>query len=417
MISRKNMIRGYLLLLLLLCVILYGCREENLSDNILMDGSDKMEYEEADITAQLQKGYDLPVAESEREEAEADCQTVRKLVLENYQSADKGESSNCILSEKVLCQMQESIQRMGQPVTTVRPYANMENYQKLEAFLNASLRGKSGEVIVYEIRSDGSIGRNKYMFDGADMYVLGADMTWNVENAFTVTYLSYTRIKEWTYTDKGWFCYELCVPEPPEVTEIMNGSCMLRVKPMEETLRELSARYVFPLGYQGNNLLCSDWDTTHMEELDYNGLYEYLYCMKYQENFNPENYPDGIPKEEFEGLIMEYLPVTAEQIREYAAFDVEEQMYLWKQLGCANYTPAFFGNAFPEVTMIQEHEDGTVTLIVDAVCDMVICDDAVITHELTVQFAQDGSFRYLGNKIMDDGIRNIPDYQYRITSR
>ena len=53
-------------------------------------------------------------------------------------------------------------------------------------------------------------------------------------------------------------------------------------------------------------------------------------------------------------------------------------------------------------------------LTVEAVCDMVICDDAVITHELTVRFAEDGSFQYLGNKILNDGIMQIPDYQYRI---
>ena len=46
----------------------------------------------------------------------------------------------------------------------------------------------------------------------------------------------------------------------------------------------------------------------------------------------------------------------------------------------------------------EKQSDGTVTLTVDAVCDMVICDDAVITHELTVKFADDGSFQYLGNE-------------------
>ena len=60
------------------------------------------------------------------------------------------------------------------------------------------------------------------------------------------------------------------------------------------------------------------------------------------------------------------------------------------------------------------NEDGTITLTVEAVCDMVICDDAVITHELTVRFAEDGSFQYLGNEILNDGIMHIPDYQYRI---
>ena len=45
---------------------------------------------------------------------------------------------------------------------------------------------------------------------------------------------------------------------------------------------------------------------------------------------------------------------------------------------------------------------------------MVICNDAVITHELTVRFAEDGSFQYLENEILNDGIKSIPDYQYRI---
>ena len=70
--------------------------------------------------------------------------------------------------------------------------------------------------------------------------------------------------------------------------------------------------------------------------------------------------------------------------------------------------------ALPEVMDINENEDGTITLTVDAVCDMVICDDAVITHELTVRFADDGSFQYLRNNILNDGIQDIPSYQYRI---
>ena len=222
------------------------------------------------------------------------------------------------------------------------------------------------------------------------------------------------RIKEWKYTDKGWFCYELCVPEPPEVTEIVDGSCLVRIKPLSKEQREMSERCVQGLGYQGNNLLCSNWDTDHMEKLDYNGMYEYLYAMKHQKAFDAEDYSNGIPKEEFESLIMEYLPVTAEQIQEYAVFDEKNQTYVWVRQGCLNYAPTFFGTSLPEVIDIKENEDGTVTLTVDAVCDMVICDDAVITHELTVKFADDGSFQYLGNEILDDGIMHIPDYQYRI---
>ena len=189
---------------------------------------------------------------------------------------------------------------------------------------------------------------------------------------------------------------------------------MVSINPLTEDKRDFLDRIVLGLGYQGQNLLCSNWNTENMSELDYNGMFEYLYGMKYGEKFNSEDYPNGIPKEEFESLIMEYLPITAEQIREYAVFDEENHTYDWARLGCGNYAPTFFGTSLPEVTDIKENDDETVTLTVEAVCDMVICDDAVITHELTVRFAEDGSFQYLGNKILNDGIMQIPDYQYRI---
>ena len=136
--------------------------------------------------------------------------------------------------------------------------------------------------------------------------------------------------------------------------------------------------------------------------------------MKYQEDFNPGNYQDGIPKEDFESLMMEYLPVTAEQLQEYVVFDEEKQVYEWQRLGCMNYAPDFFGLSVPEVIDIKENNDGTVTLTVDAVCDMVICDDSVIRHELMVQFLEDGTFRYLSNRILDHGAERIPKYQYRL---
>ena len=136
--------------------------------------------------------------------------------------------------------------------------------------------------------------------------------------------------------------------------------------------------------------------------------------MKYQAEFPFENYSNGIPKEEFESLIMEYLPVTKKQIRKYAVFDKKNKTYSWERLGCFNYAPTFFGTSLPEVINIKENKDNTITLTVEAVCDMVICDDAVITHELTIKFAENGSFQYLKNEILNDGIMNIPDYQYRI---
>ena len=406
--------------IVLISCLLCGCiRRGRTLDSQLMDSrevdfSEENENNKEDITEQWEKGYDLPINETERKEAEDECKKVLVLISDIYILADKGDAVNPVLDDKTIYKMQDRIKEKGYPVTTMKAYAAMENYKRVEAFLKNCQDEKAGSVVLYELHSDGGIGRDKFIFDGKDMYLISACATWNSNDTYGMSYISYARIKEWKYTEKGWFGYELCVPEPPEVTEIVDGSCLVRIKPMTKEQREMSEKCVQCLGYQGNNLLCSNWDADHMEKLDYNGMYEYLFAMKYHKAFDAEDYPNGIPKEEFENLIMEYLPVTAEQIREYAVFDEKNQTYYWARLGCFNYAPTFFGTSLPEVIDIKENEDGTITLTVEAVCDMVICDDAVITHELTVRFAEDGSFQYLGNEILNDGIMHIPDYQYRI---
>ena len=406
--------------IVLISCLLCGCiRRGRTLDSQLMDSrevdfSEENENNKEDITEQWEKGYDLPINETERKEAEDECKKVLVLISDIYILADKGDAVNPVLDDKTIYKMQDRIKEKGYPVTTKKAYAAMENYKRVEAFLKNCQDEKAGSVVLYELHSDGGIGRDKFIFDGKDMYLISACATWNSNDTYGMSYISYARIKEWKYTEKGWFGYELCVPEPPEVTEIVDGSCLVRIKPMTKEQREMSEKCVQGLGYQGNNLLCSNWDADHMEKLDYNGMYEYLFAMKYHKAFDAEDYPNGIPKEEFENLIMEYLPVTAEQIREYAVFDEKNQTYYWARLGCFNYAPTFFGTSLPEVIDIKENEDGTITLTVEAVCDMVICDDAVITHELTVRFAEDGSFQYLGNEILNDGIMHIPDYQYRI---
>lgn len=412
-----------LCVIMLLCsVFLYACNSgKEIMKAAYESEAEKENTEYAESTegksyigGQIEKGYDLPVGDDEREEAEIDCKKIMEFIADIYKGADKKETINDTLSDKVLYKIAERISETGSPVIVNTAYSNMENYEKFEKFLGSCVSGNCGTSVIYKIYSDGGIGREKYIYDGNEMYVVVSNFIWNDDGELVVSYISYARIKEWKYTDKGWFCYQFCVPEYPEVTEIVDGSCLIRVMPMTDENREMSEKCVLGLAYQGNNILCSNWDSDHMESLDYNGMYEYLYEMKYREKFPSEDYPDGIPKDEFEGLIMDFFPVTSEEIQSYAVFDEGNQMYAWERLGCFNYMPTYFGTSLPEVTGIRKINDGTVTLTVDAVCSMILCDDAVITHELTVQFAEDGSFQYLGNKILYDGVLKIPEYQYRI---
>ena len=362
----------------------------------------------------LEKGYDLPVSAQENEEATRDSMQIMSGLEHIYRNADKGDSLNVVLDNKSICKMIKKIKQQGYSVTVSEDYSNMENYKRFSSFLAKAQKKQKGSCVIYEVHSEGSIGREKFIYDGKEMFLLASNASWDDNGKPIITFVSYTRIKKWRYSRKGWFCYELCVPEYPEVTEMVDGSCLIRIKPMSDNKRKLSRKCVRGLAYQGNNILCSNWDQEHMQKIDYNGLYEYLYAMKYKKKFNGKKYPSGIPKDQFEQLIMEYLPVSREDIEKYASYNEKKKTYDWMRLGCFNYAPNFFGTSIPEVTKIKHNSNGTVTLTVDAVCEMVLCNEAVITHELTVKFNKDGSFRYLGNKILNGGIKKIPEYQYRI---
>ena len=85
-------------------------------------------------------------------------------------------------------------------------------------------------------------------------------------------------------------------------------------------------------------------------------------------------------------------------------------------LGSCNYTSTDLGTSIPEITDIEENEDGTVTLTVDGVSVFGGTDKA-ITHQLTVRFTEDGGIRYLSNQVTAWGLESIPEYKYRLGKR
>lgn len=387
-------------------------KENQTSGNREVKTNTSLEKKEIKVNVD-EKGYDLPISDKEKKEAEKECNIVMNKIKSIYKNADKGDFFNVVISSQTAKQMLDVLKKAGYTVFSSEFYLNMSHYEKMEHFLKEALAGKKAETVIYEIHSSASIGRRKFIFDGKDMYELYTNTTWSEENTPIITLNSYSRIKQWSYTKKGWFIFEYCVPEPPEVTEIVYGNAMIRVKPIKEEYLELAMKYIIPIGYQGNNLLFSDWSAGKMEKIDYNAIFQYLYSLKYQQEFNSSQYSNGIPKEEFEQVIMEYLPVTAEQIEQYAVFDIESQTYKWEMLGCGNYSPGVLEVVQPEITNIKENKDGTTTLMIDVVC-MLAESDAAIRHQLTVQFLENGGIRYLENKIIDYELEQIPVYQYRM---
>lgn len=405
-ISQIFVRRTYIVLIALIFAFLTGCsantEPQNNSESICS----------TEIESDVQDD-DLPISEKNMAQARERITSIMQQYHDIYKMADKGTASNIVLDNESIKEIQEDIASDNHAVAIPDRYTNMLCYEKIDHFLKACQSGKPGEVFFYIVRDDGGLTEYEYSFDGEDMYVTAHVANW-VNEYPQITYSTYSEISEWRYTDEGWFCYELCVPEYPEVTEMVDGSVLIRVKPMSDVCIEASRKYVLGLAYQGNNLLRSNWDKEHLEALDYNGIYEYLYKIDKNERFFLQEDKMGIPGEAFETLIMKYIPVSREALRKYAAYDEERDIYYWARLGCMNYAPTPFDTSYPEVTDIKENPDGTITLTVNAVCEMLLNNEAVITHELTIKEESDGSFMYMGNKILNDGINDIPEYQYRI---
>lgn len=93
------------------------------------------ENNKEDITEQWEKGYDLPINETERKEAEDECKKVLVLISDIYILADKGDAVNPVLDDKTIYKMQDRIKEKGYPVTTMKAYAAMEIIKELKRFL------------------------------------------------------------------------------------------------------------------------------------------------------------------------------------------------------------------------------------------------------------------------------------------
>ena len=162
--------------ILLIMVLLIGCfvcacgKENKISGVLLEEYTQEItsiektnSVAEADVE-HWAKGYDLPMDEQERKEAENDCRKMMEIISEIYATADKGTASNVVLNDETILEMQNKLIEMECPITTLITYSNMVNYESVDIFLKECMDGKSGSIVVYEIHDDGGIGRMKFIF-------------------------------------------------------------------------------------------------------------------------------------------------------------------------------------------------------------------------------------------------------------
>ncbi|MBC5690307.1 hypothetical protein H8S37_15430 [Mediterraneibacter sp. NSJ-55] len=291
---------------------------------------------------------------------------------------------------------------------------NMTNEKSAEQFCEKASKGEKAEIPLLIVADNGGFVRYDLSCEEGKMEVDRSNLTWNEEgNPCAEQVDSYTA-KEWKYTEKGYLFLEL---ERPAGFDGPSGHTAIRIKPLDENLRQWTKKCLLPVGYAGNNLFITDWSSENRGQLCLYDLFEPFYKMKngeekiFDAKVGTKEY--AIPEGEFESVIQTFLPVDTEILRMEEGYDIENGCYRYRQRGQYDIG----GNPdtpYPEVVECKENDDGTVTLTVDAVWKKKNTDRA-FTHKVQICPRADGTFLYLSNQIEPSGENQIPDYVPRLS--
>lgn len=264
--------------------------------------------------------------------------------------------------------------------------SNMENYEKVEAFYQAYTQAQDASVTIFQVHSDGLLSVLTFIYRRGNLqsYYVGVD--WQEGGMPYIKNTLVSDIAKITYTPKGYLIYTY-----KEDIVHSDANQYLRVKPLSDACRELTRKYVSGIRFADYDAFVTSWDSSTVEDILVSFLFEDLYRIHTGESIRTES--GWIPAEEYERIMMLYLPATKEQIRRKCGYDAQRGGYPYEMIFAEPYAP------FGEVVDFTENADGTITLTVDGVCiDKEM--DCAFTNELVVQPFADGTFRYLSNQCL-----------------
>lgn len=256
----------------------------------------------------------------------------------------------------------------------------------------------SGGFTKYDLKTeDGNVNivRGHYQYDQQGY----------LKNSSTVSY----QADLWQYTKEGYLLFEGSYFSDENYVLTLNDTpehVALRVLPLGSRLREWNRQYVLPVGYGQNNMFLSDWSEDDFGDLDFYDIFDTFYPILYKEPvpyMADENLGEGsqtvyqIPEDVFENVIMTYFHIDREVIRANTTYISEAAAYEYRPRGF--YEAQYPDIPYPEVVSYEENQDGTITLIVNAVYPEGNTSK-LYSHEAVVRPLDDGAFQYVSNQML-----------------
>lgn len=262
---------------------------------------------------------------------------------------------------------------------------NMYNYQLFQSFYRKYTDGGGHDYIcVYRVNRDASVTEMTFVYDDSRIQMIFNTAKFeNHDWKFIATGIR--DLKDMKLTQKGYFIYTYS-------NIIAHGGLKeyFRVSPLTDECRELTRKYVYGLSYVNYNMLVIDWNESNASDILVPCMFDDIYRLYTGENLKPDG--GWIDADKYESVMLSMFPVTVTELRDKCDYNPEKDSYRYHVILGKQYPP------FGEVVDYTYNDDGTVSLIVDAVwADKG--SDIAFRNTLTVKPEEDGTFKYMSNHI------------------
>lgn len=294
----------------------------------------------------------------------------------------------------------------GYPAVDSRNQIDMTEAEPVEWFCEMVDTQEEAEITIIEVSYLG--GFVKYDLETKDGKVDVVRSYYKYENGNMKREVTGSYQAEyWNYTEDGylmfsgvWFSEELYVLTLSGAEE----HTALRVQPLDETYRELSRKYLLPIGFEQNNMFIVDWSEDDFGELNFYDIFDLLYPKVYGTNIPyvaDDNLGVGvvyqIPKDDFERVILPYFDIDSETLQSKTIYNAEDKTYEYKPRGFEEVEYPEY--PYSEVIGFTENGDGTLTLTANVVFPYV-GDSKGYAHEVVVRPLENGGVQYVSNRII-----------------
>lgn len=358
--------------------------------------------------------------QGDREEIIAECMALAELCGGEMERAENGSSEyfpyEAVLARQTLDALEELLAAAGYPVLdTDEVYPEyLRNSEGLKGF--AEQPGEPARQAIVSVTRYRSLVYSLFERRSGELWHICASVYWDGDGSFTVSEPYAEAVREWGYAGDEFFYYRVYPFDSHW------DACMpVRLSPADRELYDLCAEYVRPLGYQGTNIFLVDWAAGDWGKLSLNDVFEYLYFLRSGERVDTHGFEYSerlgcclVSAELFEGTLLPYFDISAQELRSMAGYMAESDAYPWRPVISTDIQ--YFPTLTPEVRECRDNGDGTLTLRVDVLCFDEKCFP-LFTHELTVARDENGNFKYLGNELVYVSGHSMPNADARMAAR